>query len=426
MIQPLKSSRTTWTLHWVDLEEPVPTGNDFILPTLLIICDAGGLPVSSPTLLEELDQNRIENLLLRLFDTLGAPDRLNIGMSEDWDQESWRAFSEEQSVEIRFHRGTDSGPEDMKALALSVVQRFAGGDGAPGAAAIAKGLLNTAMRVRSARKKEALLRMALERDSEFAAARVELADVEFQKGNWKTCLGLYDQVISSEKNRWKNRHPHWWEDRTTRPYLRALYGRAMTLWHRGRHSETAEQLAFLLDLNPRDNQGVRFFIPLLYLLAEDIESASAAFAAYEKTYPRDYPEPSLLFGWALCCSLEGEEAAARSKYREGILKNLFIAPMLLEEPSPPRALWLPNDRSEPNYASEFTDSYAVLWDRESGALRILREVWHEMQDDIAELIAHRERMFDFQDQRYEPDFKKLWQAFLDVDDRLSGSSSQPV
>jgi tetratricopeptide (TPR) repeat protein len=282
------------------------------------------------------------------------------------------------------------------------------------------------MRVRSPRKKEALLRMALDRDSEFTPARVELADVEFQKGNWKACLALYDEVIAAETRRWQGRSPSWWENRETRPYLRAIYGRAMTLWHRGRHAETAEQLEFLQTLNPKDNQGVRFFIPLLHLLAEDLESASAAFAAYEKSYAGDYPEPSLLFGWGLCRSLEGEESAARAKYREGILKNLYIAPMLLEEPSPPRALWLPNDRSEANYASEFTDSYAILWDRESGALRILREVWQDMQPEIAALIAHREKMFDFQDQRYEPEFKKMWQALLDEDDRLSGSGSQSV
>lgn len=424
MIQPLKSSRTTWTLHWLDLEEPVPAGGDFILPTLLIICDASGIPVSSPTLLEELDQNRVENLLLRLFETLGPPDRLQVAASEDWDQESWRAFSEEQNVEIRFHRPTDSGPEDMKALALSVVQRFPQKGKPPiGNQEVAQGLLRSALRVRSPRKKEIILRMALQKDPELARAKIELADAEFQKGNWKACMKLYEEVISAGRRQWKSRKTAWWENRETRPYLRALYGRAMTLWHRGRHSETAEQLQELLDLNPRDNQGVRFFIPLLHLLAEDLEAASASFRAYEKNYPGDYPEPSLLFGWALCRSLEGDESGARTKYREGILKNIYIAPLLLEEPHPPRALWLPNDRSEPNYAAEFADSYAILWDRESGALRILREVWQDMQSEIAAVVAHRERMFDFQDQRYEPEFKKLWQELLDQDDRLSGSST---
>ena len=126
------------------------------------------------------------------------------------------------------------------------------------------------------------------------------------------------------------------------------------------------QFEALLSLNPRDNQGVRFFIPLLHLLDENTEAAVAVFRAlYAQRYPDDYPEPSFLFGWALCLTLEGDESAARERYREAILRNIYIAPMLLEETEPPRGLWQPNDRAEPNYAAEFIDSYAVLWDRET-------------------------------------------------------------
>ena len=96
--------------------------------------------------------------------------------------------------------------------------------------------------------------------------------------------------------------------------------------------------------------------------------------------------------------------------------------MLLEATEPPRGLWQPNDRAEPNYAAEFIDSYAVLWDREAGASRILRESWQELQSRIAEIVALRERMADFQDQRYEPDYKKLWQQLIAQDERLTAGA----
>jgi hypothetical protein len=82
-------------------------------------------------------------------------------------------------------------------------------------------------------------------------------------------------------------------------------------------------------------------------------------------------------------------------------------------------LWQPNDRAEPNYAADFIDSYAVLWDREPGPLRILRELWQELRPEIAEIVALRERMADFQDQRYEPDYKKLWQQLVARDEKLT-------
>ena len=48
MIQPLKSSKTTWFVYWLDLEEPIPAGGDYFLPTLLIVCDLAGAPLGCP------------------------------------------------------------------------------------------------------------------------------------------------------------------------------------------------------------------------------------------------------------------------------------------------------------------------------------------------------------------------------------------
>lgn len=420
MIQPLKSSKTTWFVYWLDLEEPVPSGADFFLPTLLIVCDQKGAPLDAPDILEELDQIRVENYLLRLFEKSGPPDRITICASDDWDNEAWKGFSKDNGVDIRFQRFDSGGPEELRALARTVVLRFAReGTAAPRAKDVARGLVNTALRVRSPHKKLALLRTALERDAECSSVRVELADVEFQNGNWKACLAAYDEVISRELPHWQSRHPEWWTARETRPLLRSLYGRGMTLWHQGHHAVAAEQFEDLLELNARDNQGVRFFIPLLHLLADNQEEAAVAFERYEKAYPRDYAEPALLFGWGLCHSLEGNEIAAREKYHLAILKNIYIAPMLLEEAEPPRGLWSPNDRAEPNYASDFIDSYAVLWDRETGALRHLREAWQDLQPRVREIVALRERMADFQDQRYEPDYKTLWQKLVAQEERLT-------
>lgn len=421
MIQPLKSSRTTWLVYWVDLDEPVPSGTDFFLPTLLVVTDVSGVPLAPPTVLEELNQIRVEGLLVRLFDSVGPPDRISICASEDWDEEAWRGFSEEHGVEIRFSRMDSAGPDDLRALAHSVLVRYVTKPESPPPSAqdVAQGLLRTAHRVSSSSKKEALLKIAVQRDPACSAARIELADNDFHKGNWRACLAAYEEILTQDGKHLQGASPHWWTDHTTRPYLRALYGKAMTLWHRGKYAPAATDLEYLLSLNPKDNQGVRFFIPMLHLLAEDLELASSSFDRYHKAYPKDYPEPAMVFGWGLCLSLQGEESAARAKYREGILRNHYIVPMLLEEPLPPRSIWLPNDRADPSYASEFIDSYAVLWDRESGALRILREVWTEMTAPLKALLEHRTLMLDFQDQRYEPDFKSLWQKLLDEDDRLT-------
>ena len=53
------------------------------------------------------------------------------------------------------------------------------------------------------------------------------------------------------------------------------------------------------------------------------------------------------------------------------------------------------------------------------ALRILRECWDELQPRITEIVELRERMADFQDQRFEPEYKKLWQQLIAEDERLA-------
>jgi len=273
--------------------------------------------------------------------------------------------------------------------------------------------------MRSPAKKSALLKLALEKDADCAAARIELADGEFQAGNFKVCLAAYEEVAERESSRWAGKRAAWWIDRETRPFLRSLYGKAMTQWHLGRYAPAAVTLSELLALNPKDHQGARFLVPMLHLLAEAPERAAADFEKYSASYPRDFSEPSFFFGWALSLSLEGRESEAREKYLEGILKNIYLAPMLLEQDEPPRNIWYPNDRAEPNYAAEFVESYAVLWDREPGALRLLREVYQSAIPRIEKIVRHREEMMDFQDQRYDPDYKDVWQELVRQDEMLT-------
>jgi len=419
MIQPLKSPKTHWFLYWVDLEEPLPVRQDWFLPTIIIVCDESGTPVAPPEILEELDQTRIETFLYKTFEQLGTPDRLSVAASDDWDAEAWQNFSADCKLDIRLQTFDRRTPEDLRALTKTLVMRVGRESQGPTQARdMARGLVRTALRVRSQAKKSALLKLAAARDPDCAAAAVELADLDFQAGHFKACLLAYESVAEREAQKWPA-GASWWTDTGTRPYLRALYGSAMTQWHLGQYLPAASTLEDLLALNPKDHQGARFLIPLLDLLAESPERAAAFFQRYEKKYPGDFSEPSFLFGWALCLSFEGHEAEARRKYAEGILKNVYMAPMLLEQDEPPRAIWFPNDRAEPGYAAEFVESYAVLWDREPGALRLLREVWQELLPRIEGIVRHREQMMDFQDQRFEPDYKTAWQELVRKDDALA-------
>lgn len=420
MIQALKTPRNTWHLHWLDLEEAVPSGADWFLPTLIVVCDRTGAPIAPPELMEELDQARVENLLYRILDKTPPPDQLLIPQSEDWDEEDWRGFSVESKINIRFTPASKAMSEELQAVTSLLVLRNGRPEKAsPSPSEVATGLVRTALRLRSQSKKQALLRLALEKNPDCSPARIELAEIEFGAGNWKACGEAYDELIRRDADLRTKPETAWWKDPLTRPYMRAVYGRAMTNWHLGHFTEASADLEDLLACNPSDNQGVRFFVPMLHLLAEAPDKAAKFFARYERDYASDFKEPSFIFGWALSCALESRENESREKYIEGMLRNIYIAPMLLETPEPPKSLWFPNDRAEPAYAADFIQSYAVLWDREPGALRLLREVWQEIQPRIQKIIRQREIMLDLQDQRYDPDFKTKWQKLTEEEELLT-------
>lgn len=437
MIQPLDTSRNSWRLLWLDLEEPVPkpafalnapnvsggglqgSEPEYYLPTCLLVITSGGKPLCPPEILEELDQARAEQLLSRLFDEHGTPDRLTIAESPEWDTEAWQTFAVDCRIEIAFGAFPTAKPGDLLQFVRRITQRLRG-EGFHSPSAIARGLVVASRRLRSPGKKSAHLKKALEQDADCVLARIELADADYQAARWSECRRGYQELIDREKRRWKGESPEWWNDPETRPYLRALYGRAMTEWHQGQFTETAKDLEQLLTLNPIDNQGVRFLIPLVYLLGENDAKALKSLSDYEDKYPDDYCEPALLFGKGIALWRSGDEEGAAKAYREAMLKNLYIAPLLLDLPTPSSEIWHPNDRAEPGYAQDFMQSYATLWDRDPAALRFLRENYTSFIPSLDKVIAHRQQMSERQDQRYDREFKCRWKAMTEIDEQLTG------
>ena len=438
MIQALDTSRNSWRLLWLDLEEPVPKpslaasaslvepqGHDqeYYLPTCLLVTTSGGKPLCPPEILEELDQVRAEQLLSRLFDEHGTPDRLTIAESTDWDTEAWQSFAVDCRIEIAFGAFPSAKPGDLLQFVRRITQRLRG-EAFHSPSAIARGLVVASRRLRSPGKKSAHLKKALEQDADCVLARIELADADYQAARWTECRRGYQELIDREKRRWKGESPEWWIDAETRPYLRALYGRAMTEWHQGHFEETSRDLEQLLTLNPADNQGVRFLIPLVHLLGESDRKALKSLEDYDDTYPDDYCEPALLFGKGLALWRSGDEVGAGAAYKTAMLKNLYIAPLLLDLPTPPSEIWHPNDRSEPSYAQDFMQSYATLWDRDPAALRFLRETYATLLPRAEKVVAQRQLMSEWQDQRYEKDFKARWKEMTELDERLTGSQER--
>jgi tetratricopeptide (TPR) repeat protein len=311
-------------------------------------------------------------------------------------------------------------PPPHEARLQSELANFKGPERAPmvSKSEVAEGLMRNFPRLRSPAKRRATLEKAAEIDSSCSAARVELAELEFHAGRYERSLELARQAEEIDRPLLRRIGIQWWSDRETRPMLRALFGIMLCQWHLGRANEAAEAGQFLLETDPQDHMGARFYVPLFHLLSGEHEEASLFFRHYAKHYPGDMPNAWLSFAWGLTLCLEGDDQGARQKYREGMMANIYIAPRLLGERPPPEDIYQPNERDEPHGAVEFAGSFGGLWDRDASAMRVLRDTHEELQPALEELVARRRALSDLMDQRYDPEYRAKWTALLDEEEKF--------
>lgn len=104
----------------------------------------------------------------------------------------------------------------------------------------------------------------------------------------------------------------------TRPYMRARQRLAEILEEAGRQEESAREYEALLDLNPGDNQGVRYSLVGCYLLLDCLEDA-------RRLLDRFPDEGSAMWAWARVLErhLSGDLAGAGRALRKARKANRF-------------------------------------------------------------------------------------------------------
>jgi tetratricopeptide (TPR) repeat protein len=111
---------------------------------------------------------------------------------------------------------------------------------------------------------EAYHKEALRLDPGHPDAWVHVGNRRFEEDRVGEALTLYEQGQAAAEARIIGdpaRYPGpFWGDVDSRPFMRALHGRGICLWRLGRTDEARQVFAWMLGLNPNDNQGVRFLL----------------------------------------------------------------------------------------------------------------------------------------------------------------------
>ena len=137
-------------------------------------------------------------------------------------------------------------------------------------AAKAQAVLDRAFREMNPGPRRKLAEEALAIDPDCADAYVLLAEVADSR---RAALELYAKGVAAAerslgRETFQRDAGHFWGILGTRPYMRARYGLANSLWTAGCRDEAIAHLQDMLRLNPNDNQGIRYGLAG-FLLKED-------------------------------------------------------------------------------------------------------------------------------------------------------------
>src|SRR5215203_1056358 len=125
----------------------------------------------------------------------------------------------------------------------------------------AQDLIYEAFETESSRKRIQLAKKALKTSGDCADAYVLLAEEDAE--SLEEAKDLYQKGVEAGeralgRETFKEEAGHFWGILETRPYMRARQGLAACLWELGEHGEAIEHYQEMLELNPSDNQGIRY------------------------------------------------------------------------------------------------------------------------------------------------------------------------
>lgn len=162
---------------------------------------------------------------------------------------------------------------------------------------------------------------------------------------------------------------HFWGFLETRPYMRARFGLASSFWQAGKKEEAVEHFKAMLELNPDDNQGIRYILmPCLIETGRD-EEAQALFEMYEEDGMANWMYARTLLDFRK----QGDSRQARRSLDEAQETNPFVPDFLLGRRKMPREIPWSHGFGDESEAILYVHEGRSAWQATPGALEWLAE-----------------------------------------------------
>ncbi|WP_406694923.1 hypothetical protein V5E97_28165 [Singulisphaera sp. Ch08] len=233
----------------------------------------------------------------------------------------------------------------------------------------AEEIMFQALAITDKRKRASLARKALEISPDCTDAYILLGELAKTR---KEALEFYRQGVEAGERSlgpdyFKSQTGQFWRLLETRPYMRARLSLADVLWTLGHRDEAIAHLQAILQLNPGDNQGVRYVLAgwllnmdrfdELACLLDEFDEATAAWA---------YTKALLAF------RRDGDVPTSRKQLKAAQQVNKYVPDYLLGKKPMPREQPAFYGLGDANEAILYTGSAMGGWKSTPGALAWLR------------------------------------------------------
>ncbi|MCQ6278711.1 YecA family protein [Bacillus sp. EB600] len=186
------------------------------------------------------------------------------------------------------------------------------------------------------------------------ADSLEEAVQMYEKGMW-----IGNKELG--KNFFKENKGHFWGLLETRPFMRAKGNYAEALYQLGKIKEAIVQYEELLELNPNDNQGVRYFLFIAYVDKGDLTKAHKLLGQYEEGTAQ------ALYNRLLLELLEhGYTAKAGKLLKNAKESNKFVIQYLTGKKRLPKVIPDYYGFGDENEAIIYAEAHMHLWKKIDG------------------------------------------------------------
>ncbi len=230
-------------------------------------------------------------------------------------------------------------------------------------------LMEKALGLGDPKRRIGLAREALALSADCSEAYVLLAEAARTR---KEAIVLLQQAVDAEARvlgpeLFRHAAGHFWAITETRPYMRARVALAEALWESGRREEATGHLLALLDLNPGDNQGLRYTLAGWLLNLDRLDELDLLLGRFDEDSTT----------WAFTRALasfrrKGDAPASRKLLQAARKANKHVVPYLLGQqplPSAQPPYYSPGDEDD---AILYVGSHLGAWKSAPGAVAWVR------------------------------------------------------